>query len=348
MQKALVLAKKGQYTARPNPVVGCVIVKAGQQVGAGCHWQAGKPHAEVEALQEAGGAARGATCYVTLEPCVHQGKTGPCVQALVQAGIARVVVAMRDPNPLVAGKGLAVLKAAGIRVEEGVLAVEAARLNLGFVSRMLRARPFTWIKVGMSLDGKIAMHSGESRWITSEPARKQVHAWRARMGAVMTTASTVKRDQARLTVRGIDFSYLPQGVTFVPPLKVLIESSREKVAREACFFEEGTIWVPPLQKGYVKLNEVLSGLHEREVNDLLIEAGGRFVGQWLANQWADALLIYMAPKILGIKADSFANVDLPTLSSHIKGDFASVAQVGPDLCMTVLLSDFARKWYGVT
>src|SRR5690606_17173844 len=224
MARALQLAARGLYTARPNPVVGCVIAKDGAVVGEGWHPRAGEPHAEVFALREAGERARGATAYVTLEPCAHHGRTPPCAEALVQAGVARVVAAMRDPFPRVDGAGFARLQAAGIAVASGLMEGQARDLNRGFLSRFTRGRPWLRIKLAASLDGRTAMASGESKWITGEAARADVQRWRARSGAILTGADTVLADDPALTVR------LGDATPFQPPLRVVLDSRLRSLA----------------------------------------------------------------------------------------------------------------------
>ncbi|HTD90764.1 MAG TPA: bifunctional diaminohydroxyphosphoribosylaminopyrimidine deaminase/5-amino-6-(5-phosphoribosylamino)uracil reductase RibD, partial [Burkholderiales bacterium] len=219
MARALELARRGLFTATPNPRVGCVIVSKGAVVGEGWHERAGEPHAEVLALRVAGERARGATAYVTLEPCSHQGRTPPCCDALVAAGIARVIVAMQDPNPLVAGKGFAMLRAANVAVEPGLMAREAGELNVGFVSRMTRGRPWVRLKVAASLDGRTALLNGQSQWITGAEARRDGHAWRAQACAVLTGIGTVKDDNPQLTVRDV--------ATARQPLRIVVDSRLE-------------------------------------------------------------------------------------------------------------------------
>src|SRR6478672_10279328 len=217
MARALRLAERGTYTTRPNPMVGCVLAQGDEAVGEGWHQRKGGPHAEVFALQAAGDRAKGATAYVTLEPCAHTGSTGPCAEALIAAGVARVVGAMRDPFPQVDGAGFERLRAAGIAVEEGLMEAEARELNRGFLSRIERGRPWFRIKLAMSLDGRTAMASGDSKWISGEPARRDVHRWRARSGAIVTGAGTVLADDPQLTVR------LESGEDVVPPLRVVLD-----------------------------------------------------------------------------------------------------------------------------
>ncbi|MEF9978902.1 MAG: bifunctional diaminohydroxyphosphoribosylaminopyrimidine deaminase/5-amino-6-(5-phosphoribosylamino)uracil reductase RibD, partial [Thermomonas sp.] len=225
MTRALRLAERGAFTTRPNPMVGCVIARGDQVVGEGWHQRKGGPHAEVFALQAAGERAKGATAYVTLEPCAHTGSTGPCAEALIAAGVARVVAAMRDPFPQVDGAGFEKLRTAGIAVESGLMEAQARELNRGFLSRFERGRPWLRVKLASSLDGRSAMASGDSKWISGEASRRDVQQWRARCGALLTGAGTVLADDPHLTVR------LEDGSEFVPPLRVVLDPGLATVAR---------------------------------------------------------------------------------------------------------------------
>ena len=246
MARALELARRGLYTAHPNPRVGCVLVKDGRLVGEGYHARAGEPHAEVHALRSAGEAARGATAYVTLEPCSHHGRTGPCAVALIEAGVARVVVAMEDPNPAVAGRGIALLREAGIEVTVGIAEDEARALNVGFVRRMDHGRPFVRLKMAMSLDGRTAMQSGESQWITGPQARRQVQRLRARSSAVLTGVESVIFDNSRLTVRpdqlGLDDA---ESIATRQPLRVIVDSRCACPRRRPASPNRGAPWWLP-------------------------------------------------------------------------------------------------------
>lgn len=363
MQKAIILAKKGEFTARPNPCVGCVLVKNDKIIGEGLHWQAGLAHAEINALQQAMEQAKGATCYVTLEPCAHEGRTGPCVDALIEAGIARVVISSHDPNPLVAGKGVKKLIAAGIEVKTQVLKQQADLLNCGFFSRMQRQKPFVRAKIAMSLDGRVAMASGESQWITGPQARQNGHEWRARSGAIITTAKTVNTDNCRLTVRHLSFMpACPPEVMFEQPLRVIVDT-QNCVSSDASIFNEpgDTVVVVssrvpdlngdldyiglPEEDGHVDLTVLLSWLAEEEINDVLIEAGPTFIGAMLKANLVDELLVYVAPILLG--SDAKAMADLPgfsKLSDKIEGSYQCVEQKGTDLFIRVALSEFARAY----
>ncbi len=317
MARALQLARRGLYGTTPNPRVGCVLVRDGRIIGEGWHQQAGLPHAEavaLAALAAAGVTARGATAYVTLEPCSHFGRTPPCADALIGAGVARVVVAMQDPNPLVAGQGLAQLAAAGIEVGSGLLQAEAAELNIGFVSRMTRGRPWLRLKVAASLDGKTALNNGASQWITGPAARRDAHAWRARSCAVLTGIGTVRDDNPRLSVREVQ--------TTRQPLKVVIDS-RLETPPDAAVLEGGNVLIAAAQDGprsaalrqrgaeivilanahgKVDLAALLQELGRRGINEVLAEAGTRLNGSLLGENCVDELLIYQAPLLMGDSA----------------------------------------------
>ncbi|MCX7164913.1 MAG: bifunctional diaminohydroxyphosphoribosylaminopyrimidine deaminase/5-amino-6-(5-phosphoribosylamino)uracil reductase RibD [Rhodocyclales bacterium] len=313
MARALQLARRGLYGTAPNPRVGCVIVMNDNVIGEGWHEKAGLPHAEVVALAAlAGTQARGATAYVTLEPCSHFGRTPPCADALVNAGLARVVVAMQDPNPLVAGQGLAKLNAAGIEVASGFLQDEATELNIGFVSRMTRGRPWLRLKVAASLDGKTALNNGVSQWITGPEARRDAHAWRARSCAILTGIGTVRDDNPRLTVREVQTTRQPLRVVIDSRLEtppdaavleggnVLIAAAQDDAARSAALRARGAeILVLPNAQGKVDLADLMQELGRRGINEVLAEAGTRLNGSLLRENCVDELLIYQAPILLG-------------------------------------------------
>ncbi len=319
MARALRLARRGLYTTDPNPRVGCVLVRDGRVVGEGWHERAGGPHAEVVALRQAGEAAHGATCYVTLEPCSHHGRTPPCADALVAAGVARVVAAMEDPNPRVRGRGLARLRAAGISVASGLMAGPARELNIGFVARMERGRPWLRLKSAASLDGRTAMASGESQWITGPAARRDVQRWRARASAVLTGVDTVLADDPALTVRpdelGVDPGRQPLRVVvdsrlrtppdarlFRCPGPVLVATTAGADAERVRALEAAGAEVLALAadgQGRVSLPELFRALAAREVNEVHTEAGARLSGALLAAGLADEWLLYQAPTVLG-------------------------------------------------
>ena len=325
MARALWLARRGLDTTTPNPRVGCVLVRDGAVIGEGWHERAGGPHAEAAALAATvgtGGTARGATAYVTLEPCSHFGRTPPCAEALVAAGVTRVVAAMRDPNPLVAGQGLARLGAAGIDVAVGLLEAEATELNVGFVSRMMRGRPWLRLKVAASLDGKTALNTGVSQWITGPAARRDAHAWRARSCAVLTGIGTVRDDNPRLTVREVPATRQPLRVVIDSRLEtptdaaildgggVLVAAAREDQARAAALREKGAeVVVLANEAGKVNLAELLRELARRGINEVLVEAGTRLNGSLLREGCVDELLIYQAPLLIGDSARGMFGLD---------------------------------------
>jgi diaminohydroxyphosphoribosylaminopyrimidine deaminase/5-amino-6-(5-phosphoribosylamino)uracil reductase len=345
MARALQLAQCGLYSTTPNPRVGCVIVRDGGLVGEAWHEQAGLPHAEINALAKvgAGGAAKGATVYVTLEPCSHFGRTPPCADALIAAGIARVVVAMQDPNPLVAGQGLAKLAAAGIEVASGLLEAEARELNIGFISRMTRGRPWLRLKVAASLDGKTALSNGVSQWITGPDARRDAHAWRARSCAVLTGIGTVKDDNPRLTVRDVQTTRQPLKVVIDSRLEtpldaaileggnLLIAAAQDNI-RSAALRERGAeIVLLPNAQGKVELADLLHELGRRGINEVLAEAGTRLNGSLLRENCVDELLIYQAPILVGDAARGmFGLAELTELSGARRLDIIERQAVGAD------------------
>jgi diaminohydroxyphosphoribosylaminopyrimidine deaminase/5-amino-6-(5-phosphoribosylamino)uracil reductase len=346
MARALELAGRGLYTATPNPRVGCVIVRDGAVAGEGWHERAGSPHAEVNALAAAGGRARGATAYVSLEPCVHEGRTGPCTEALIQAGVARVVAAMRDPNPRVGGRGEARLKQAGIAVGTGLMAEEARELNVGFVSRMTRGRPWVRLKVAASLDGRTALANGRSQWITGEEARRDGHHWRARACAVLTGAGTVRDDDPRLTVRDVPTPRQPLRVVVdsrleSPPAArifeggggVLVAAAREDDAKIAALKARGAeVIVLPNSAGKVELADLFRELGRREINEVHVEAGFRLNGSLVREGQVDELLAYLAPSIIGDKGHGmFELPELTDLEGRRRLVIRELRAIGPDI-----------------
>ena len=324
MARALQLAQRGLYGTTPNPRVGCVIVRGGSAVGEGWHERAGAPHAEVHALAAAGAEARGATAYVSLEPCAHHGLTAPCADALVAAGIGRVVVAMQDPNPLVAGRGIALLRQSGIAVEFGLLEGEARELNIGFVSRMTRSRPWVRMKLAASLDGKTALNNGKSRWITGAAARRDGHAWRARACAVLTGIGTVRDDDPRLTVREVDTPRQPLRIVIDSRLEtpldakvlegggVLIAAAVNDSDKIRALREKGAeVEVLPNAAGKVELGALMQELARRGINEVHVEAGHKLNGSLLREGLVDELLVYLAPHLIGNAARGM--FDLPEL-----------------------------------
>jgi diaminohydroxyphosphoribosylaminopyrimidine deaminase/5-amino-6-(5-phosphoribosylamino)uracil reductase len=326
MARALRLAEHGLFSTSPNPRVGCVIVKDGLVVGEGWHHRAGEAHAEINALQAAGEAAGGATAYVTLEPCSHHGRTPPCAEALIAAKVGRVVAAMQDPNPQVAGEGLAQIRQAGIRVECGLLASEAQELNVGFVARMTRGRPWLRMKMAGSLDGKTALQNGVSQWITGPAARQDGHRWRARACAILTGIGTVRDDDPQLNVRGVDTSRQPLKVVVDSRLElsldaqvlrdgnVLVAAAVDDAARVAALRQLGAdvVFLPgPGDK--VNLLALMVELGRRGINEVHAEAGFKLNGSLLQAGLVDELLLYLAPCLIGDAARGMFN--LPPLES---------------------------------
>ncbi|MHB1513700.1 MAG: bifunctional diaminohydroxyphosphoribosylaminopyrimidine deaminase/5-amino-6-(5-phosphoribosylamino)uracil reductase RibD [Acidiferrobacter sp.] len=346
MARALELACGGMATTAPNPRVGCVIVRDGRVVGEGFHVRPGEPHAERLALQEAGPSARGATAYVTLEPCCHTGRTPPCTDALLASGVARVVAAMEDPDPRVAGGGLARLRASGVAVEAGLMASEAARLNRGFVSRVTRGRPFTIAKVGVSLDGRTALLSGESQWITGPEARADVQRLRAVSGAVLTGAGTVRADDPRLTVhvgalrqplRVIVASHLALPSTsriFSQGVGAVVLTAVDGPEGDALRAVGAEVVAVGGRPGRVDLAAALSYLAARGVNDLLVEAGPTLLASLLEARLIDELVVYMAPKLLG-HGRPLADFALAALSEASVWRYDDARRVGDDLRLTL-------------
>lgn len=344
MARALRLADHGAFTTRPNPMVGCVLVQGEEVVGEGFHVRAGEAHAEVIALQAAGARAKGATAYVTLEPCAHVGKTGPCVDALIAAGVARVVAAMRDPFPQVDGNGFAKLHAAGIAVEYGLMEAQARALNRGWLSRIERGRPWLRIKLATSLDGRSALASGESKWISGEASRLDVHRWRARAGAILTGAGTVLIDDPSLTVR------LEDGAPFVPPLRVVLDPGLATIARGRV--REGdapTLYLHapdakpsrdvraqtaavPVVEGRFDLAAVLKTLADRGINEVQVEAGATLAGAFLAANLVDEILLYVAPVLLGDRARPlFDGLHIDEMTQRLHLSIVESRRIGNDV-----------------
>ena len=358
MTRALGLAAQALFLSNPNPRVGCVITAPnGQVLGEGFTQQAGGPHAEVMALRDAarqGHDVQGATAWVTLEPCAHQGRTGPCCDALIAAGIGKVIASLEDPNPLVAGQGFARLRATGVAVEVGQGAAQSRELNLGFFSRMVRGTPWVRLKVAASLDGSTALHNGASQWITSEAARADGHAWRARACAVLTGVGTVLADQPRLDVRAVATPRQPHAVVLdsrlqtPPDAPVFIagracwiyaagqfctETDRAAFAarRQALEARGATVTLLPGSDGRVDLKAVLQDLARRGVNELHVEAGHTLNGALLDAGLVDELLLYLAPTLLGPGRGMADRAPLADLAQGIPLEFGAVQAVGPDL-----------------
>lgn len=357
MARAVELARKGLYTTHPNPRVGCVIVRDGQVVGEGWHVRAGEPHAEVHALREAGERARGACAYVTLEPCSHHGRTPPCAEALVKAGVVRVVAAMQDPNPQVAGLGLRRLAEAGIEVASGVLEAEARALNPGFLKRMEHGLPYVRAKLAMSLDGRTAMASGESQWITGPAARSAVQRLRARSSVVLSSAQSVLADNARMTVRADQLGLDAQATALAlsrAPLRVLVDG-RLRLPLQAPFFQAGPALVVtaaasdpryaeaghellslPGADGQVDLPALLRVLAARGVNEILLEAGAGLVGAFARQGLVDEYQLFVAATFLGSSARALLDWPLARMSETPRLKIIEMRAVGDDWRITAI------------
>ena len=349
MNQALGLAAQALFLSNPNPRVGCVLVAPdGRVIGQGFTQQAGGPHAEVMALRDAAAAGcdvRGATAYVTLEPCAHQGRTGPCCDALAAAGIGKVVAAIADPNPLVSGQGFARLRAAGVTVEVGLGAAESRELNIGFFSRMVRGTPWVRMKAAASLDGTTALGNGASQWITSPAARADGHAWRARACAVLTGIGTVLEDDPRLDVREVDTPRQPHMVIVDSQLQTP-PGARLFIAGRACYIyaaaqndeksaalqaRGATVIHLPNPQGKVDLAAMLRDLASRGVNELHVEAGSKLNGSFVREGLVDEMLVYLAPTLLGPGFGLAQWGPLDSLAQGLALSFTSAERVGPDL-----------------
>jgi diaminohydroxyphosphoribosylaminopyrimidine deaminase / 5-amino-6-(5-phosphoribosylamino)uracil reductase len=344
MARALELAERGLYTTTPNPRVGCLIVNGDEIVGEGWHERAGGPHAEAIALAAAGERARNATAYVTLEPCAHHGRTPPCAEALVKAGIARVVAAMSDPNPLVAGKGLDRLREAGLRVDSGCMEDEARQLNCGFVSRMSRARPWIRVKIAASLDGRTALSDGRSRWITGAEARRDGHQWRARSCAVLTGVGTVRADDPELNVRDVPTTRQPPRIIVDSRLETppharilgegtLIATASNETSRLAALTAKGASVLTVSTDGReVDLVALMGELARRNMNEVHVEAGARLNGALLRARLIDELVVYLAPSLLGDTARGmFQAPEIRDLAARHELDLRDVRMIGADI-----------------
>ncbi len=347
MSYALQLAEKGLYSTTPNPRVGCVIVQNEQIIASGWHEKAGQPHAEIHALKMAGKAARGATAYVTLEPCSHYGLTPPCVNNLIEAGIVKVNMAMEDPNPLVAGRGQMLLQQAGITVATGLLEAQAQALNIGFVSRMTRKKPWVRIKIAASLDGKTALRNGASQWITGEAARADGHRWRARSCAIMTGIGTIKSDNPQLTVRHIETTRQPKKIVLDSQLSIPLSASllqdestiiftanHHNQAKISQLTKLGAQVIPlPTNDGKVDLKGMLALLAtDFAINEILVEAGSSLNGALLNANLVDEVILYLAPHLLGDNAQGiFRLPELVDLEQKKTLTFEDIRTVGQDI-----------------
>mgnify|MGYP003258852068 FL=1 len=359
MARALKLAQRGRYTTHPNPNVGCVIVKNGEIVGEGFHFRAGEPHAEVHALRMAGDRARGATAYVTLEPCSHHGRTPPCCEALINAGVARVVAAMQDPNPQVAGRGLYRLSQEGIEVSHGLMMSEAERLNRGFLKRMRTGFPWIQLKLGASLDGRTAMANGESQWITSPEARRDVQRLRAQSHAILTSSATVLADDPALTVRwdelGADTQARYSQADVRQPVRIVVDSQNRVTPTHRLVQQPGETWfartraderqwpdgvrsiLVPEHNGHLDLVSLMMLLGREQINSIWVEAGAQMAGALLQAGLVDELIVYLAPKLLGSEARGLCVLPgLESLAAAPALKFTEIRQVGPDLCLHLI------------
>ena len=353
MAKAIQLAERGLYTTDPNPRVGCVLVNNGEIVGEGWHQRAGEGHAEVNALAQAGQRAAGADCYVTLEPCSHFGRTPPCSDALIHAGVKRVFVAMTDPNPLVSGAGIQRLRDAGIEVYSDMLAAPAERLNRGFCQRMRQGRPFIHSKIAMSLDGRTAMASGESQWITGPEARQDVQKMRAKSSAILTGIGTILADDPQMNVRCDPHSdWYPQGQTVRQPLNVIVDSQLRLPPKARILQQENVLVATAVAdrqiadvehvvlanvQSQVDLAALMRTLAQRQVNELMVEAGATLNGALLTAGLIDEITIYMAPKLLGDSAKGIFHLpQLQAMSDVVDLHITDIRAVGHDWRITVV------------
>ena len=358
MARALELARRGRFTTTPNPNVGCVIVHDGQIVGEGWHQRAGEPHAEVHALRMAGDRARGATAYVTLEPCSHHGRTPPCCDALIAAGVTRVVAAMQDPNPQVAGRGLHRLHQAGIEVSHGLMMQEAEALNRGFLKRMRTGFPWIQLKLGASLDGRTAMASGESQWITSPAARRDVQRLRAQSSAILSSSATVLADNPSLTVRWSELDSESQRLVdeaeLRQPVRVIVDSQNRVTPDHKLIEQLGETWLMrqqvddrhwpetvtqisvPLRDSQLDLVALMMVLGQRQINSVWVEAGATLAGALIQAALVDELIVYVAPKLLGNDARGLCQLaGLTQLADAPVFAFRDLRQVGDDVRLTL-------------
>ena len=346
MSTALRLAEKGLYSTAPNPRVGCVITQNEQIVGSGWHERAGQPHAEINALNLAGEAARGGTAYVTLEPCSHHGRTPPCADALIDAGIARVIIAMEDPNPMVSGRGCALLERAGITVQTGLLQAEAHVLNVGFVTRMIHNKPWVRLKTAASLDGKTALNNGASQWITGEAARRDGHRWRARSCAILTGIGTVKSDNPQLTVRHVATCRQPKKIVVDSHLAIPLDA-RLLQGEEVFIFTANTenqekktalsrmgaqVIVLPTAEGMVDLGNMMAVLADSGMNELFVEAGCGLNGALVKAGLVDEMIIFLAPHLLGDNAQGMIKwPELVNLEQKKALEIMDLRMIGRDI-----------------
>ena len=362
MARAIQLAKQGWYTTHPNPRVGCILVKQNQIIGEGYHRKAGELHAERNALVNATSPVDGATAYVTLEPCCHHGKTPPCSEALIEAGISRVVIAMQDPNPLVAGKGIELLKQAGIDVQSGLLSDQAMLLNRGFIKRMKQGMPFVRCKMAASLDGRTAMASGESVWISSEHSRHDVQLLRAESSAIMTGVATVLADEPSMNVRlSKDDLSLDADLSVLQPPRVILDANLQTPADAKILNLPGEVILFCQQQAFAKasqykqsnvsviavdaennrlnLNQVLSKLADLQINDVLLESGATLAGAMLSEGFIDEMVVYQAPHLMGDAARGLFHLPaLAKMSERVQLTVTDSRRIGPDFKITCSVS----------
>jgi diaminohydroxyphosphoribosylaminopyrimidine deaminase/5-amino-6-(5-phosphoribosylamino)uracil reductase len=351
MAEAIQLAKQGLYTTAPNPRVGCILVKNGEVVGRGFHYRAGEGHAEVNALKQAGNAANGATAYVTLEPCSHYGRTPPCAEGLINSGVTRVVSAMQDPNPEVAGRGIQMLQLAGIECSVGLLSKQAAELNPGFIKRMETGLPWVRVKLAMSLDGRTAMSSGESQWITGAAARGDVQRLRARSSAIVTGIGSIQIDDSSLTVREAELGLEnAKDIVKQQPIRVVLDNSGKMDAGAKILQQPGrTLWVTQGEYdmpnadvliaqqcgGQIDLQWLLRHLASAEqCNEVLVEAGATLAGAFVKAGLVDELIVYMAPTILGSNARPLLELPLDKMDQQLRLSMTDCRKLGDDTRMT--------------
>jgi diaminohydroxyphosphoribosylaminopyrimidine deaminase/5-amino-6-(5-phosphoribosylamino)uracil reductase len=367
MALALRLARRGLYSTHPNPRVGCVIAKGEDVLAQGWHEKAGGPHAEVMALAAAGVSAKGAVAYVTLEPCSHYGRTGPCADALIASGVSKVVVAMQDPNPEVGGNGIKKLLAAGIDVEIGLLEEDARALNVGFIRRMTKGVPHVTVKLAMSLDGRTAMASGESKWITAPPARHDVQKLRARSSAILTAVDTVKLDDPSLTVREDELVLGNNQLGICgQPLRVILDRDGQLRGNEKVFDEtaqvvyvveqnahpakciESALHIDVVRLGLqsdgrFQLTQVLELLAERGVNELLVESGAGLAGSFVEQSCVDSLVVYVAPKIMGSAARGLFDLPYEKMAESRSLELTDMRMVGDDVRLSYVMVNHQNK-----
>lgn len=362
MARAIQLARRGIYTTQPNPRVGCVIVRDGEIVGEGFHERAGEPHAEVHALKMADEKARGATAFVTLEPCSHYGRTPPCAAALIEAGVARVVAAMQDPNPLVSGRGLGMLEEAGIEVTSGLMEAEAKKLNPGFIKLMETGQPYVRAKLAMSLDGRTAMSSGESQWITGPEARSEVQRLRAMSSAIITGVESILHDNSSLTVRPEELALADaETIARRQPLRVVLDSSlRTPVDARVVTLPGDVLIVCSVQadaekmselehagaevlaldshEGQINLEQLLQLLGQRGCNEILLETGATLAGSMVQQKLVDELVVFMAPVLMGSEARPLLKLPFQQMSEKLKLDIRDIRAVGNDWKITATVN----------